>query len=152
MENKFISNRCANIRIHALIILSIFFFSCSNDNSTTPVITPANVTNVVTSGNWRVTLYVDSGQDETSSFSGYNFVFASGGSVVATKNGASVSGTWSTLLDDSQTKLVLNFITPADFIEISDDWHVIEQTANLIRLEDVSGGNGGIDYLTFEKN
>lgn len=152
MAINIISHWLMNNRVHTIIFLSIFFFSCSRDNSTTPVITPAYVSNVVTSGNWRVTLYVDSGQDETSHFSGYNFVFASGGSVVATKNGTSVSGTWSTLLDDSQTKLVLNFATPADFIEISDDWHVIEQTANLIRLEDVSGGNGGVDYLTFEKN
>lgn len=152
MATNIISHWFMNYRIHVIILLSIFFFSCSNDNSTTPVITPASVSNVVTSGDWRVTLYVDSGQDETSNFSGYNFVFASGGSVVATKNGTSVSGTWSTLLDDSQTKLVLNFATPANFIDISDDWHVIEQTANLIRLEDVSGGNGGVDYLTFEKN
>jgi len=29
---------------------------------------------------------------------------------------------------------------------------VIQQSSTLIKLEDVSGGNGGTDYLTFEKN
>ena len=46
----------------------------------------------------------------------------------------------------------LNFSTPVSFIEISDDWNVIERTDTKIKLQDISGGNGGTDYLTFEKN
>lgn len=37
-------------------------------------------------------------------------------------------------------------------IVLSDDWDVLERTDTKIRLIDVSGGNGGTDYLTFEKN
>ena len=63
-----------------------------------------------------------------------------------------ITGTWSTGTDDSQVKLVLAFSTPAQFADISDDWHVTERTDTKITLQDVSGGNGGTDYLTFEKN
>jgi hypothetical protein len=48
--------------------------------------------------------------------------------------------------------LVIGFASPASFVEISDDWEVIENTSTKIRLQDVSGGNGGTDLLTFEKN
>jgi hypothetical protein len=56
------------------------------------------------------------------------------------------------ITDDSKVKLVLSFATPANFVEISDDWQVIERTDSRIKLQDLSGGNGGTDYLTFEKN
>jgi hypothetical protein len=48
--------------------------------------------------------------------------------------------------------LFLSFTTPANFAEISDDWQVTERTAARIKLQDLSGGNGGTDYLIFEKN
>jgi hypothetical protein len=47
---------------------------------------------------------------------------------------------------------MLSFTAPSDFEDLSDDRHILEQTADKIRLEDVSGGNGGTDYLNFEKN
>jgi hypothetical protein len=41
---------------------------------------------------------------------------------------------------------------PADFIDdLSDDWDILSYSATKIELIDVSGGNGGTDYLTFEK-
>lgn len=70
--------------------------------------------------------------------------------MTATKSGSSVSGNWSTGSDDSQSKLYLTF-TAAPFNELNDDWHIVQQTSSMIQLEDVSGGNGGTDYLTFEK-
>ena len=43
------------------------------------------------------------------------------------------------------------FTTPAEFMDLSDDWDVINITDSKIELIDVSGGNGGTDYLTFER-
>jgi hypothetical protein len=83
---------------------------------------------------------------------GYVFSFGPGNVVTAIKTGSTVSGTWSVITDDSKVKLVLSFATPANFAEISDDWQVTERTATRIKLQDLSGGNGGTDYLTFEKN
>ena len=68
----------------------------------------------------------------------------------ATSGSTLVNGTWSSGNDDSQDKLYLNFTT-SPFDDLSEDWHVVEQNSSTIKLEDVSGGNGGTDYLTFEK-
>lgn len=125
----------------------------STDTSSPQTVTTTNVNNSVVAGTWRVTYYFDTDHDSTSRFAGYAFVFASNGVVTATRSGdPAITGTWSTGADDSQVKLVLSFSTPASFANISDDWHVTERTDTKITLQDVSGGNGGTDYLTFEKN
>lgn len=44
------------------------------------------------------------------------------------------------------------FASPADFAELTEDWNIISYSATKIDLIHVSGGNGGTDLLTFEKN
>ena len=129
------------------------FSSCKKeDNSSSQPLSVASVNNTVVTGNWRVTYYYDTDHDATSSFAGYQFVFGANGVITATKAGNTISGSWSSGTDDSQIKLILSFSTPANFSEISDDWHVTSRTDTKITLQDVSGGNGGTDYLTFERN
>ena len=128
-----------------LLVIALFS-SCKMDDSTS---SPSS-TNSIQQGQWKITSYIDSGNNETSHYTGYAFVFASGGVVSATKQGSSVNGSWSSGTDDSQLKLYLTF-TATPFSELNDDWHIVQQTSSLIQLEDVSGGNGGTDYLTFEK-
>lgn len=139
------------------LALGLFFLSaCSNDNNdnnnnnNNP--TPTTVSNTLSSGTWRITYYWDTDHEETSNYSGYAFTFGSGNVLTAVNGASTVTGTWVTGLDDSQVKLILAFSTPASFAELSDDWHVTERTDTRIKLEDVSGGGGGTDYLTFEKN
>ncbi len=110
----------------------------------------SNVTNIVTQGNWRISLYNDSGTDELFHFSGYTFTF-NNGTVTATKAGATVSGTYSAGVDDSKSKMYLDFGVTIPFNKLNDDWHIISETSTKISLQDVSGGNGGTDLLTFEK-
>lgn len=43
------------------------------------------------------------------------------------------------------------FASPADFNELSEDWNIVSYSANKIELIHESGGNGGTDLLTFEK-
>ena len=132
-----------------LVIAGLFmmaFASCKkDDNSSSPSST------VVTQGQWKVTLFSENGVVETSKFSNYVFTFNSNGTVSAVRSGSTVNGSWSDGNDDSQHKLILNFASPADFTEISDDWHILQESSSKIELEDVSGGNGGTDLLTFEK-
>lgn len=140
------------------LAFSLFFLNaCSNDNNdnnnnnnNNP--TPTTVSNTLSSGTWRITYYWDTDHEETSNYSGYAFTFGSGNVLTAVNGASTVTGTWVTGLDDSQVKLILAFSTPASFAELSDDWHVTERTDTRIKLEDVSGGGGGTDYLTFEKN
>jgi hypothetical protein len=132
-----------------LIVLMVAVTSCKKDDNSSP--NSASTLNLtIQQGNWKITNYNDNGNDETNHYAGYSFKFNSDGSITATNNGNTVSGTWSTGTDDSTVKLILSFST-TPFSELNDDWHVLEQSSTIIKLEDVSGGNGGTDYLTFER-
>ena len=134
--------------LFTLTILVFGLSSCTKDkNSTDP-----STSDIVGQGTWKVTLFNDSGDDETQNFAGYNFTFNSNGTIAAVKNASTVNGTWNTGSDDSQNKLILDFGTTVQFSELNEDWVILEQTALKIRLEHVSGGNGGTDLLTFEIN
>ena len=125
-----------------LLLLS----SCKKDSVS------ANVSTTIQNGSWKISLFNDSGNDETNHYTGYSFNFGSGGAVSASNGSSSVSGSWSTGTDDSQNKLNLNFGDNGNFGDLSDDWHIISESSTKIELEDVSGGNGGTDLLTFVKN
>ena len=124
-------------------------FRITNSNQT-------KLVNTITSGTWRITYFYDTDKEETANFKGHNFTFAS--SVTATNGTNTYTGTWSVTdsnsNDDSMDDLDFNilFTAPPDFEDLSDDWDIIEVTDTKIKLIDVSGGGGGTDYLTFEKN
>ena len=151
-----------------LIFLNLFamaLFAVSCDSNDDPADTQADVNaselqSTAQDGQWRITYYFDSEKEETSDYTGYVFTFGSDGTVIATNGTMEVTGTWSVTdsdssdddsFDDSDVDFNLFFATPADFEELSDDWDILEYSANRIRLIDVSGGDGSTDYLTFEK-
>jgi len=136
--------------ISVLAFLSIMFLaSCSDDSNT---LSPENsLKDRVTTGDWIITYYWDDDKDETSDFSGYVFTFMDSGQLIALKDTTSIDGTWRSFTDDSELILNIKFVSPQTFEDISDDWHVVEQTDTKIRLEDLSGGDGSTDFLTFEK-
>ncbi|WP_396144996.1 hypothetical protein [Flavobacterium sp.] len=146
------------------ILLCIFMLNvasmCSNDdnNSNSPA-DPTPVINTVNQGTWRITLYNDSGTIKTSNFTGYNFTFGTGSALTASNGSNTYNGTWSVTSGDSNNDNPSNdldfnigFSTPANFADLTDDWDIVTYTASKIELRDVSGGNGGTDLLTFEKN
>jgi hypothetical protein len=132
--------------------------TCSKDDSSSSSNNQTQVTTTVTSGTWKITLYNDSGTVKTSNFTGYNFTFGANNSLTASNSTNNYTGTWSVTdsnsNDDSLSDLDFNiiFASPANFQDLSDDWDIISRTDTKIQLIDVSGGNGGTDYLTFEKN
>ena len=135
--------------ILTLLVMLAMMIGCTNKNDDS--VTPDNTSGTINQGSWKVTYFNDSGKDETNKFNGYTFTFADNGTITATNGSITEIGTWSTGNDDSQVKLYITFTGMSPFDEISDDWHVIEQGSSLIKLEDVSGGNGGTDYLNFSK-
>ena len=142
-----------------LFVLSLGMISCSENGETGPdLLSRQQLEDNMNSGNWRITKFVDSGNDETNHFSGYEFVFNENG-VLESSNGTNTySGTWSisdsNSSDDSPDDLDFNilFNLTNDFEDLNDDWDILSVTASKIELVDVSGGNGGTDFLTFEKN
>ncbi len=131
------------------MVLSISLMSCfgsdddDNNNGTSQAIVE---------GSWRVTLFQEDNSDQTHHFSGYVFTFNTDHSLVAVNGSTTQTGTWSIGNDDSNNKLIIIF--PANdgpFEEISEDWRIQSKTPSKIELKHVSGGDGSIDFLTFEK-
>ncbi len=119
----------------------------------------AELRSITVEGAWKITYFFDTDKEETSNFSGYSFIFNTSGTLVAANGTNEFNGTWSitdSSSDDdsdseSDTDFNIFFSTPQDFEELSDDWDIVSYTSSRIELKDVSGGNGGIDSLVFEK-
>jgi hypothetical protein len=144
-------------RIVFIFLICFSITSCSsddnNDNSNSTL--QETVENNIQSGTWRITKFIDSGIDETSEFSGYNFTFNSAGSLNANNGTNSFDGTWTISsdgsgLNDLELNIVFNLMN--DFDDLTDDWDFISQTSTKIELIDISGGGEPDDLLTFEKN
>lgn len=129
----------------------------------------AQVENTVQTGTWRITNFVDSGQDETNDFSGYEFTFASNGTLTATNGTTSYTGSWfisddessdddssdddgSSSTDDIDFNIFFPVPDSNDFEDLNDDWDIVSYSDSIINLIDISGGNGDTDILTFERN
>ncbi|MEZ4876709.1 MAG: hypothetical protein R2805_04045 [Flavobacterium sp.] len=146
--------------LFCLFMLNVASMCSSDDNSSSSSQDPTPVINAASQGTWRVTSYIDSGNDETNHFTGYNFTFGNNSMLTATNGTNSYSGTWSvTSSDDSNddnpsSDLDFNilFSSPADFADLTDDWDIVTYSSTTISLRDVSGGNGGTDILVFTKN
>jgi hypothetical protein len=127
----------------------------SNDNSAEI----EQIKNTILSGSWQITSLIDSGIDETIHFTGYNFTFNSNGTIIASNGNETVNGTWSITNSNNDSSssgdidFNIFFQSPANFNDdLSEDWEIVSKSNTKIELIHISGGNGGTDTLTFEKN
>lgn len=124
-----------------------FESDCSSNGS----IDDSALVSALTNGDWYVTYFFDD-TDETSDFADFVFNFASDNAATATDTNGTTNGSWSTTSgDDTELGLNLNFGTGIPLDELADDWDVLEVTNDIIRLKDISGGDGSEDFLTFER-
>jgi hypothetical protein len=148
--------------IFSIFAAALALTSCSDDdNGNNANITVQALTNTITNQTWRVTSFTEDGIDHTSDFTGYNFTFDDNNTVSATNGTNTYSGIWTITEDDddsddnvdsSNPDFYIMFAEPETFTELTEDWDPIERTGNKVRLRHVSGGDGGTDYLTFERN
>lgn len=151
---------------NAIILLSLMIMSstCSvNDDDDDELLNNsseiASINDDASNGVWVITYYYDTDHEETSNFTGYTFTFGSNGVLTATNGVNTYTGSWS-VTDDSSSSTSssddidfnIAFSSPSDFEELTDDWEIISHTSTRIELRDISGGNGGTDFLTFERN
>ncbi|GER60948.1 hypothetical protein [Patiriisocius marinus] len=150
------------------LLLSSLLLSCGSDDdgNANNSNSAAQTTQIAQDGTWRVTKFIDSGDDETSDFSSYTFTFNDNGTVNASNDIRTVSGTWSVTDDSSNSSsdddgnsssdddflLLFTVSESDDFEDLNDDWDFVSVSVTKIELIDVSGGNGGTDLLTFERN
>lgn len=134
--------------------LMLAMVSCKKDD----IKQKENIESQVSTGTWKISYFSDSGVNETANFNGYNFEFKSDGTLTASNGTNTYNGTWSVTdsnsSDDSPNDLDfnINFNLTNDFEDLNDDWDIISHTDSKLELNDVSGGNGGTDLLTFTKN
>jgi len=144
--------------VTVILMFAVTFISCSEEDNKMADLAVEAVEENLESGTWLVTLFEDSGNDETNHFSGYAFTFEANGTLTADNGMNVVQGTWSisdsNSSDDSPDDLDFNIFLNVsnDFEELNEDWDIISHTEMKIELIHVSGGNGGTDYLTFERN
>ena len=145
------------------IIAASFLFStisCSDDpDDQAPPVTTNQLITTVNDGTWRITLFSEDGIIATSDFTDYNFTFLSNNVVSATNGNTTYNGTYAIMSSnsnddnpDSNLDFELNFLSPDDFTSLSEDWDVVQTSGNKIQLRHISGGDGSVDLLTFEKN
>jgi hypothetical protein len=133
-----------------LLLAAVMLTSCKkNDDNSNP--SSSGISSTVQQGSWRVSLFQEDSVVETSLFNAYAFTFQSNGNITANKGSNTVTGTWSAENDDNTSKITIDFGTISPFEELNEDWDILEQNASIIRLKHTSGGNGGVDYLNFEK-
>ncbi|MDP1803134.1 MAG: hypothetical protein Q8L81_17365 [Bacteroidota bacterium] len=141
------------IPIAALALLFTFTL-CKKDNSTSPTVvasTNSSINHNITQGAWKVTEYTEDNTNKTDHYFGYEFRFNNNGTVDAFSLANTISGNWNTKTDSGYLKLDLEFSNSTFFKELNEDWQVITQDANKIKLLDVSGNDGKASYLTFER-
>ncbi len=105
---------------------------------------------ILADGIWFVASYTEDNDDQTAIYNGYEIDFESNGTVTASNGSNMNNGTWMVFSGGNQ--MALNFGTDAPFDEFNDDdWDVISVSPDEVTIQDVSGGNGGIDTLTLQK-
>jgi hypothetical protein len=147
------------------VIFSMLCMACDqkDDNDVQTSMSAQQIRSIVESSNWQVTYFYDTDHEETSNFSGYSFSFNEDGTLVAVNGNTTVTGSWSindnsgSSSDDdgsscsNDNDLIIFFESPEEFEDLTDDWDIISISNDQIELIDVSGGNGGTDYLTFNR-
>lgn len=146
------------------IMFSLSFMSTTCEDDDAPIDNSSEIAEIIATAQtdtWRITNYVDSGENETSDYAGYDFTFEANGTLTATNGTITKTGTWSVTDDSSSSSsndddidFNIFFQVPDtdDFEDLNDDWDIVSYTSNQIVLRDVSGGDGSIDDLTFTRN
>ncbi len=140
----------------ALIALSCLN-SCKKVETTSENSLQEIIQTEVKDGNWKISLYSTSGENRTSVFADYSFVFGADGNLTATSSTESLIGTWyvsdinvdQEMLSDIRFSISYGQINK--FEDLNASWNVISQSASKIELTHAVGGGEGSDNLTFEK-
>ena len=114
----------------------------------------AEISNILMGGDWTVASYVEGDMDETSNYAGFDFSFGMEHILtVSTNMDPLTTGLWRAVRDsEGKLKVYLNLGDGDDvFADLTDDWDLVSVTANRLELKDISGGDGTVTVLVFEK-
>ena len=140
--------------INLMVVVTGIILSSSCSSTDTADLSIAESEALVSgAGTWKVSWYYDKDKDETSDFSGWEFELASDGSLIATKDSGTYTGTWNIeSTDDSadyDKKMVFIITGPDPLDSMADDWLITEVSDSVLKLLDDS--DNGIEELHLEK-
>ncbi|MCU0357874.1 MAG: hypothetical protein MUE95_09860 [Cyclobacteriaceae bacterium] len=104
-------------------------------------------TNVLTSGTWRVDLFIKDSNNQTATWTEFVFVFNINGSLTAARGALTLTGSWNTDIDDGELELNIQLNAGNPFDDINEDWTVVSYTSASIELSDDDDSR-----LNFKKN
>ena len=99
MKNK-------NVKLLGLA-LTLLIVSCETESvddnldSVNSQVDLEDLSQVTTDGLWRVSEFIDSGENKTNDFDGYLFDFQSSGALIAENASNTIEGRWSLTMDDN---------------------------------------------------
>lgn len=137
-----------NIAALLLLPASLTLAACGSYSKSptdaTPVTQPSQLTTFITNGTWVVSSLTERTEDKTSQFEGFTFTFGGAGSeagtVVATKSGTSVSGTWTHSAavtyygSTSKESIALSLSSASPFDRLAKTWNVVSTTSTTLTL------------------
>lgn len=142
----------------SILPIALFIVTLTSCNKSK---TQNNIQDDIQQGTWVVSSYIDNGNDETMDFTSFRFTFNQDGSLqvmdLSSSSTNQFPGQWSITdsnsnddsIDDLDFNVTFNVGNKLD--DLTDDWDIVSQSETEIKLVDVSGGNGGTDYVTFTK-
>ncbi|MCX2743294.1 hypothetical protein OO013_05425 [Mangrovivirga sp. M17] len=139
-------------QITLIFLISGLVFSCGNkDNDPSPA---EQLQRKITSENWKITSFIDSGDEKTSNYRGYFFVFRDDGALSASNGINSFSGTWRIITNPSdgdddkleELDMEINFSNENEFDELTDVWDIFYESNTRIDLGDEGNSNESLRF------
>ncbi|MFS4416978.1 hypothetical protein [Maribacter sp. 2307ULW6-5] len=112
-----------------------------------------NINALMLEGEWEVASYIDEGENETTTFSGYGFTFDAFGEMTLKEgNDPFAKGLWNAFRDDRKEAMVyLNFGDIIPLQELTEEWTFLGAGEDTIELKYVDGNGMIKTVLTLKK-
>jgi hypothetical protein len=122
----------------------LYFAACTSINKYT---TAVSATPHITNGTWKVNLFIESQNDNTTVFDGYTLQFEPNGKLTAVKGSQKITGNWAE--DDISKKLSISLYTKdAALAKLSDYWTISSISNTGLSFQNAKDPSGGWLQIT----
>lgn len=123
------------------ITLALFILSCSPDDDADSLQNQfQNIETDIVEGTWKISAFINDGEDDTFTFESYVFDFFSEGTVIATTDLLSATGGWGYLgyvENESAEIFLLSFAgsNPTEpFDRLTENWEIVAASSTSLQL------------------
>jgi hypothetical protein len=122
----------------------LYFAACTSINKYTSAV---SATPHITNGTWKVNLFIESQNDNTTAFDGYTLQFEPNGKVTAVKGSQKITGSWAE--DDISKKLSISLNTDdAALARLNDYWTISSISNTGLSFQNAKDPSGGWLQIT----